>query len=563
MDEQRLRRLLDAGRTLTAELDYETVLARLLEVAREVTTARYAALGVLNERREGLERFVTAGLDDDAERAIGDRPRGHGILGLLITDPKPLRIADVSAHPMSYGFPGSHPPMTTFLGVPILLDGEAWGNLYLTDRSEGEFTAEDEEAVVILAEWAALAIRNARLYRDVRERRDELERANRNLETMMQIGRALGGETDVGRVLELVAKRSRALLESRIAEIALLDGDEFVVAAGAGEGVRQAVGTRLPVDGSLAASALRSGRTQRFEHVPPGTFAREELRAATAIVTPMVFKARTLGFLMLLDRLSDEQPFSAEHERVLEAFAASAAAAVATAQSATEEALRRSIRASEAERGLWARELHDETLQELAGLRVLLSSARRTGDPDRLRSAVDEGIDLVTQSVANLRALIAELRPAVLDELGLRAALQSLAERVQAQADLTIELDADLPGDGDGRARLPPELESAAYRLVQEALTNVVKHSAATRATVEVRERGDALQITVRDDGRGFATDSPTAGFGVMGMRERAALVNGSFSVRSAPGGGTTVTARLPLLPAGAGRPGDVASAAG
>jgi GAF domain-containing protein len=237
VDEQRLRRLLDVGRSLVTVLDPEAVFQRLLAVARELTGARYAAIGVLDERRERLERFLTAGIDEDTHRAIGDLPRGRGVLGVLINDPQPLRLAGVGAHAQSYGFPLSHPPMTTFLGVPIMIDGQAWGNLYLTEKDKGQFTVEDEESAVVLADWAAIAIANARLYRAVRERRDELERTMRGLETTTEISLALGGVTDLDQVLELVVKRSRALIDARAAEIALLDGDEFVIAALAGAGV--------------------------------------------------------------------------------------------------------------------------------------------------------------------------------------------------------------------------------------------------------------------------------------------------------------------------------------
>ena len=196
MNEARLRRLLDVGRSLLSELDPDVVLDRLLEVAQELTSARYAAIGVLDERREALEQFITKGIDEETHRAIGELPHGRGVLGVLIRDPKPLRLADVNAHPESYGFPLAHPPMHTFLGVPITVHGDVWGNLYLTEKREGEFTEEDEESVTVLADWAAIAISNARLYRDVRQRRDELQRANRVLETTTEIGRALGGVTD-------------------------------------------------------------------------------------------------------------------------------------------------------------------------------------------------------------------------------------------------------------------------------------------------------------------------------------------------------------------------------
>jgi GAF domain-containing protein len=158
-DDQRLSRLIDVGRGLLAELDPDVVLDRLLETARELTGARYAAVGILDEQRTGLARFVTRGVDDTTHRAIGDLPRGNGILGVLIDDARPLRLHDVGEHPQSYGFPSGHPPMHAFLGLPVVIRGEAWGNLYLTEKEGGgDFTAEDEEAVIVLADWAAIAL---------------------------------------------------------------------------------------------------------------------------------------------------------------------------------------------------------------------------------------------------------------------------------------------------------------------------------------------------------------------------------------------------------------------
>ena len=547
MDERRLRRLLNVGRSLITELDPEVVFERLLDVARDVTEARYAAIGVLDERRERLERFLTAGIDEDTHRAIGDLPRGRGVLGALISDPQPLRLRDVGAHPRSYGFPLSHPPMTSFLGVPIVIDGQAWGNLYLTEKRSGEFTDEDEEAAIVLADWAAIAIANARLYRAVRERRDELERAVRGLETTTEISRALGGITDLNRVLELVVKRSRALIGARAAEITLFDGDEFVIAAVAGEGVEGVKGTRLPIDESLVGSALQSGSIQRFAELPTHTFAYREMGARSAIVTPMIFRNRPVGFLVVFDRLASDRAFNEEDERLLQAFAASAATAVATAQNAGDEALRRSLEASEIERTRWARELHDETLQHLAGLRLLLSGARRTGDRSRLDAAVDEAIEQLTTGIGDLRSLITDLRPAALDELGTRPALETLADRVSRQTDLTVELEIDLAYEnGEEEFRHVAEIESTVYRVVQETLTNVVKHASASSVEVRVSDRSGDIEIVVRDDGEGFDLDARADGFGLLGMRERLILVRGTLSVESSPGDGTTVRARIP-----------------
>jgi len=549
MDDARLRRLLDVGRSLISELEPEAVLQRLLDVARELTGARYAAIGVLDERREGLERFLTVGIDEDTHRQIGDLPRGRGVLGVLISDPQPLRLADVSVHPRSYGFPLAHPPMTTFLGVPIVIDGEAWGNLYLTEKDGGdEFTADDEEAAIVLAGWASIAIANARLFRAVAERRDELERAIRGLETTTEISRALGGVTDVDRVLELVVKRSRALVDARAAEIALVEDDQFVIAAVAGEGVHGLQGKRIPIEGSLAAEAMRTGRATRFMQVPPDTFAAREMGARTAIVTPMMFRNRPVGFLIAMDRIVGDRAFGEDDQRLLQAFAASAAMAVATAQTAGDEALRRSLEASESERARWARELHDETLQAMAGLRVLLSGARRSGDPDRIVAALGEAVELLDHGIADLRALITDLRPAALDELGTQAALETLIARVAQQSGLEIDLDVDLAFErGDAASRHVTEIESTTYRLVQEGLTNVVKHAGATRVEVRVIDIDETVEILLRDDGQGFDPAADAAGFGLIGMRERVALVHGTLDVESEAGSGTTLRARIPL----------------
>ena len=225
----------------------------------------------------------------------------------------------------------------------------------------------------------------------------------------------------------------------------------------------------------------------------------------------------------------------------MQAFAASAATAVATAQTASNEALRRSVQASEHERRRWARELHDETLQELAGLKMLLSGARRSDEPERLRGAIDQALEMITQGIANLRALIIELRPAALDELGPEPAVQALVERVRAQSGLEIELDVRLAYE-EGRTPLRhvTDIEAAVYRLVQEALNNVVKHAEATRVAIRIAdptEDDGQLLVEVEDDGRGFdpAIDS-SGGFGLLGMRERVALVHGELTVTSSPG---------------------------
>src|SRR4051794_13680292 len=264
LDAERLWELIQAGRGLVAELDMERLIGELLDVARRVTGARYAAVGILDERRTELERFITRGIDADLHREIGDLPRGRGILGMLIADPKPLRLRRIGDHPKSYGFPPAHPPMRSFLGVPILLRNEAFGNLYLTDKEGGEFDGADEQAAVILAAWAAIAVENARLYGEASAQRDELERANRGLEAITTVARAVGAETDLEVLLDLVVKRARALVDARTLVVWLQQDDELIAAAHAGEAPPHGTEARIPLIGSVSGEVARSGRGERI-----------------------------------------------------------------------------------------------------------------------------------------------------------------------------------------------------------------------------------------------------------------------------------------------------------
>ena len=547
LGEEALRRLLQVGRSLVAHLDLERILAELLEVATEVTGARYAAIGVLDERRSGLERFITRGVDEAAHTAIGDLPRGRGVLGVLIEEPRPLRLDDVGEHPQSYGFPAGHPVMRTFLGVPIRIRDEAWGNLYLTEKDTGEpFSPADETAVVVLADWASVAIENARLYEDVQARREGLEQAVRRLEATTAVARALGTETELDRVLELIVKRARALVEARSIVLLLAEGDDLVVAARAGQVDSRAVGTRIPCASSAMGEVLRTRRAERLDDVP-ARMALDDQRlgvvgAETGMLVPLVYRGESLGVLGAFDRLGDRDPaFGDDDEALLGAFAASAATAVATAKTVAAERLQESLHAAERERRRWARELHDETLQGLAGLRVMLASGLRSGDPEKLEAVVREAVDQVAHEVESLRTLITELRPAALDELGLAPAIESLTRRLGAVEGLETDVELEL-----GPGRFGEDVETTAYRLIQEALSNVAKHARATSVRVRARRAGEVIEIQVADDGEGFDTGARGDGFGLVGMRERVALVGGRVDVSSSPQG-TIVRATVPV----------------
>jgi signal transduction histidine kinase len=529
LDEHRLRRLIDVGRGLVAQLDLEAVLREVVEVARELTGARYAALGILDEDRRELERFIYVGIDEETRATIGNLPRGRGVLGELIRNPAPLRLREVGEHPRSYGFPAGHPPMHSFLGVPIVVRGQAYGNLYLTEKEGGDFDAADEEAAAILAEWAAVTIFNVRLYGQSEEERGALERAVHGLEATTEISRAVGGQTDRSRVLETIAKRTRALVGAASLLVLLHDGGRYEVVAAAGECGGEPIGRYLTIEAGGSDEALSAIQGLGIE-------------ARAALSAPLSFRGRPLGAIVALDRLEEGPDFYAEDERLLTAAAASAATAVATVQSVTEERLRQSLRTTERERARWARELHDSVLQGLGSRRVLLSSALKRGDGPGLEAAVAQALEEMGHDIDELRGLITELRPATLDQLGLRAALEDLAERFEHSAGVGVSVELSI-----GAERLDPELETAVYRLVQESLTNVAKHAGAESAMLQVTVGDGRLDVLISDDGRGFDQAAERSGFGLAGMRERVELTGGELQVESQPGSGTKVMASVPL----------------
>ncbi len=468
LDEARLRRLVDVGPTLGAKLQPDSVLDRLLTVAREVTGARYAAVGVLSKDRHELERFVTQGIDEPTRRAIGDLPKGHGVLGVLIREPAPLRLHDVSEHPLSYGFPPGHPPMRSFLGVPVEIAGEAWGNLYLTEKAGGDFDEADEQAVAVLARWAGLAIEHARFHEDTEAQRDDLAYAMRALEATTLISRALGAEVELEPTLELVVKRGRALADARSMLILLVEGNDLVITAMAGETSADLRGARLPIQGSASGRAFASGEQQRvpdFAKQIEMTSRRAGLGLSAdqfvspgehpALFVPMSYRGRMVGVLNCIGRVTGKGPFGRAEEQLVASFAASAATAVATAQTVESDRVSMSLRAMEEERSRWARELHDETLQGLGALRVLLASARRSEDRERLNSALGQAIEQVTAEIKNLRALITDLRPAALDEIGLGPALETLIAQRREQTSARRSTPASSFAFSDDRRRTP------------------------------------------------------------------------------------------------------------
>ena len=550
--EDSTRAIVGIARDLLDDLDLEAVLERVLASALDVTNARYAAIGVLDPSRTQLMRFLTLGIDDAERAAIGPLPTGRGVLGELMFHPVALRLADVSKHPHSYGFPSGHPPMRSFLGVPILIAGEPYGNLYLTEKQgAAQFSAEDEEVAVVLADLAGIAIDHARRYSGVEAERQTLLHTVAVRDATIQIARTLGGETDLGVILQLVATRGRALVAARALLLEVERDGQLIVAAAAGEVPDDLVGRSLPINGTIAQVVLRDRESRHFSgrgpHRGASGLGRLGVPAGDGVAVPMVFRHQTFGVILALDR-TDGLLFTPDDIELLEAFAVSAATAVATARTAASDRRRQGLLSMEAERTRWARELHDDTLQAMASLRLGLSGAKRSGDAASMAAAIDAAVDQLTIDVASLRALITDLRPAALDELGVEAALRALGERL-ARTGMEVNFELDLAHEaGRSAERHVPELESAIYRIVQSALSNATQHGAAEQATVTVTEDANRVLVTIRDDGQGFDPTADATGFGIVGMRERAALLDGTLTIESAPGGPTTVTASFPVM---------------
>jgi signal transduction histidine kinase len=535
----RLRALVDAGVALASELSLDAVLQKIVETAAELTNARYAALGVLDPTGAALERFVVTGIDPETQTAIGDLPRGRGVLGALIEDAKPLRLQDLTKDPRSVGFPPNHPPMRTFLGVPILLRGVAYGNLYLTEKAEGgPFTREDEELVELLSSQAAVAVENARLY-------EAATRWSKQLESLNEIANALVSETDLERTLDLVATRLRELVQARIVLIAL-PAHEGGLVVRAIDGVDGLVGRLLERDGSKAGRVLDRARSERVDSMIDDLEVDQELSrrlaARTGLYVPMLLRDRPIGIIAAHDKEAADPRFSDEDLRLAEAFAARAAVAVDLSERVARDALRRVVSAQELERRRLARELHDETGQALTSILLGLKSLEDAGDENDLAESTSRLRELVVTTLQDVRRLAVELRPKALDDFGLVPALERLVETFREQTGIEVDLEPRL-----GEERLPSDVETTLYRITQEALTNVVKHANARRVSIVLTRRGGTISAVIEDDGRGFEESRPSGnGLGLLGMRERVALVDGRLSVESSPGSGTTLSVEVP-----------------
>jgi signal transduction histidine kinase len=566
-DEARLAALIEAGTVVASGLDLDAVLERLLDLARALTGARYAAVGVLNASGSRIERFVTTGMSAAERAAIGAPPVGLGILGALITDPRPLRLADLSADPRATGFPAGHPPMRSFLGVPVMAGDDVFGNLYLTDKAGGDFTGEDERLIVTLAAHAGVSVQNARLYEQARDRARELEEAVRELSSIHDIADAVLAGDPRDDTLRLVAERAQAALGCSQVYIAVpgASASTLTVVAAAGAGATRLVGIEVPAVSSKIGTAIRARRSVIVDDLASDPDADQPtvamLGIRSQVIVPLVHRTQVLGAITAGDE-REGRVLTAGDRRILETYATRAVLAIVIArvlsaererleaegrlraselrEAARRETLRRVVDAQERERRRIARELHDETGQALTS--VLLGLRLIEGVSPDVRTAVSELRETITAAIQELRALAVELRPKALDDFGLGAAIERLADTYSRRTGIAIDVHVASLGD-----RLPEDVETALYRIVQESLTNVAKHAGAATASVTVHRRPNAVTAVVEDDGGGFDPAAITAGLGLTSIRERAELVSGTVRVESRPRVGTTIAVEVPL----------------
>ncbi|HEX2346040.1 MAG TPA: GAF domain-containing protein [Gaiellaceae bacterium] len=541
----RLRILVDAGIALSSELSLDALLQQLVETAAQLTGARYAALGVIDRTGHGLERFLTTGIDAETYAAIGDLPRGRGILGVLIREAEPLRLHDLGDDPRSVGFPAHHPPMQTFLGVPILLRGVAYGNLYLTEKAGGgDFTDEDEELAQLLAAQAAVAIENTRLY-------ETSTRWLRHFESMNEIGDALTGELELEPLLGLVVRRLRTLIQSRLVLIALpesgAEGLRIAAADGDGSDAYGLIGMELELGGSKTGRVLQRGRSERVDSVLDDPEIDQQVARRmgirSALYVPLVVRGRPIGVVIAHDKLGATASFTDDDVRLTESLATRAATAVDLSERVSRDAVRRVVEAQEVERARLARELHDETGQALTSILLGLKALEERVETDDRQAAIAELRGLVVATLQDVRRLAVELRPAALDDFGLVPALERLCDTMFEQGGVAVDVQSYLDDQ-----RLPAETETALYRIVQEALTNVLKHASAARVTVRLRQSERFVELLVQDDGAGFDPRGVRdGGLGLVGMRERVALLGGRMVVDSSEGAGTMLKAEVPI----------------
>ena len=527
--------LLEAGLTLASELSLPIVLQRIVNLAARLTDARYGALGVLGEDGT-LVQFVTTGLSPAQRRAIGKLPTGRGVLGVLIHDPKPVRISNIADHSKSVGFPANHPPMRSFLGAPVQAMGRVFGNIYLAEKKgAAEFGREDEDSLVVLATQAGTAIANATLY-------DELRSRERWLEALRDItAQVLNGADEQG-LLDGIAEHARQIASADAATVVTI-GDQpgrLVVAAAVGARSSQILGQTLPSSGSISGNVMSTGHSLVLADVSSEAGAFQPVaqlgRHGPAVFSPLRVAGGATGTLMVT-RLKGGSPFDPRQVRLIESFADQASVAIEYGRAQAE--LRRLGLLEERER--IAKELHDGIIQSLFAVGMgLQATALMAGSP-ALTTRIEGAVEELDKSIRDLRNYIFGLRPGILADRQLDQALRSLGDEAQSRTStqVDVEIDADLAASLAGRS-------AEIVQLTREALSNITRHSQARHAAVRLSRRGSRAVLTIKDDGMGFDRTRATKGFGLGNMRARAVAIGGKLQLESGEGRGTTLRVSFP-----------------
>jgi signal transduction histidine kinase len=527
---ERLRALLDAVVAVGSDLELRSTLERIVRAACRLAGARYGALGVIGPDRLLVE-FITEGVTAEQHRAIGDLPRGHGVLGLLIDEPRPIRLDDITRHPRAYGFPPNHPPMHTFLGVPVRIRDQVFGNLYLAEKSGGgRFTDDDEQLVIALSVAAGAAIDNARLYAQTRRRQ-------RWLEAAAEITGVLLGEVRRTEALQLVADRAREVADAEVAMVLLYDEPagslRVEVVAGPVAGL---AGTSVAVEGSEFAAVIAQRHLAMVDDLGKGAGWVVPLRTGAALLVPLSADAAALGVLVVAYPRGVAGYTDGLDIAVVETFAGQAALALERARAQQE----REVLAVLGDRERIARDLHDVVIQRLFAAGMQLQVAAGLAVKPEVRQRVDAVVDDLDTTIRDIRGAIFELRSPAPGSL--RAQVRSLVDEARPTLGFRPELRIDGPVD----TAVPDPVREAVLAVLREALSNVARHAAAASATVTVAAGGGEVIVTVADDGRGLGQPGGS-GYGLANMRARAADLHGSFEVADRPAGGTELTWRVPV----------------
>lgn len=529
--------LLDAGLLLSSELSLPVVLQRIVDIAAKLGDAKYAALGVLGPDQR-IAEFVTTGMTDEERRRIGALPTGRGVLGALISDPRPLRLRDIADHPRSVGFPPDHPPMRSFLGAPVMAHGRVFGNIYLSEKEGGgEFGDDDERVLIHLARQAGVAVENAFLY-------EETVRRERWLEAVREISVAILQGTALQDVLRLIARTARDLVNADLATIASpgVQGTGLVLRVAEGMHADELRGQPVPLERSITGAVIRGGRAIVLEDVSSDTRAFQPIvkigRLGPAIFVPLTVRGQAFGTLQVAN-VRGRPPFTPEHVALVQTFADQASLALEYARAQRD--LQRLAVMDDRER--IAKELHDGAIQSLFAVGMGLQATTTMLQDEKVKERIAKAVDEVDGVIEDLRNYIFGLRPAILSERVLDQALQDLADDFEAKTSVAMVIDVD--------PRVAGELEPHATELVQiarEALSNVGRHADARTCRISLRRSGDGAMLEVDDDGRGFDPDATRReGQGLRNIRERATTLGGTVEIESHVGTGTTLRVAIPI----------------